>query len=144
MTSRKRLPAHRGYTLVVVLVSLGIIAVGSMFMGRSIMATRHLQQRESYREQARWLAESAIDRAVSQHRANPEYRGETWNIVLPDTSNEMHGQMHGRADVLVESTAESDRVSLHVESHFPVDHPDSVRFAKTIQMRIPTQQPGEP
>ncbi len=69
--------------------------------------------------QAAWLAESAIERAAARLAAQPDYRGETWNV----SADELGGPDAGVAVIRVESTAERPgRRTISVEADYP-DHP---------------------
>lgn len=72
-----------GAILVVTLVILAII--GSMFglMMKTITLHSKQIQASEYQHQSRWLADSAIERAVARKQQDDSYQGETWKVTLP-------------------------------------------------------------
>ena len=61
----------------IVLMIVSMLLLGSLHTFTT--AARH-QRTADQQLQARWLATSALSRAVAQLRRNPNYQGEIWNL----------------------------------------------------------------
>lgn len=75
---RKQLTKRRGAVLMAALVLLAVILVTAAAMLQQLAATHRAARFAGRKLQAQWLAESALDRALSKHKTDPEYKGETW------------------------------------------------------------------
>jgi len=116
-----------------VLVALGLAAVivGALLqlagMERSLLTSR---QQES---QARWLAESGVERAVARLAADRQYAGETWSLTQDDLS----GRGRGEVTIRVETDAASaNRKLISVEADFPSDATSRKRYTKQLEMEL--------
>ncbi len=94
---------------------------------------RHRRLRDQVRDyQARWLAESAVDRAVVQLRLNADYRGEVWTIP-----GEATGSPHsGQANITVTpADGDSGGHQVMVEALYPDRPVERVRVVREITLR---------
>ena len=64
-------------TVMIVLMIVSMLLLGSLHTFAT--AARH-QRTADQQLQARWLATSALSRAVAQLQRNPNYQGEIWNL----------------------------------------------------------------
>ena len=136
MTTRRT--DRRGLALVPALVCLTLVTVlcGSLF--RQSHSRRMLLRTEEARAQADWLAESGLARAVAKLRADPEYKGETWEVspeVLPRHEP-------GRVRIAVEGVANSSQRHLKIEADFPSAGDRRSRRTRTRTISLGPDKPG--
>ena len=78
-TSRTAVAAdHRGAVLLIMMICLLLTTMIGGSLLKLALTQRQQSRRENLRLQAAWLAESAIDRAAAQIRADAAYSGEEW------------------------------------------------------------------
>ena len=70
-----------GSLLVCVLVCLGIATSIMLTAIHSSLRARRQIVRELQMEQTRWLIDAGLQRAVKMVASDPNYMGETWNVV---------------------------------------------------------------
>ncbi len=116
-----------------VLVALALAATigGALLqlvaMERSLLTAR---QRES---QARWLAESGVERAAGRLAADQDYAGETWSLAVED----LGGRGPAEVTIRVETDAASpNRRLVAVEAEFPSDSVTRKRCTKQIELEL--------
>ena len=115
--TRKR-KRHAGGILAIVLVCLLVVMLlGSQLIQATVIWHRQTRQAEQ-RQQAFWLAESAVRRAVHALEQSPDYGGETWRVSRGDLVD----SQTGRAVITVAPAgdAESGQV-IRVEAYWPDD-----------------------
>ena len=95
------LRSRRGAVVVVMLVALVLIALIGGTLLRTGLARRRELRMEERALQARWLAESGLERAVARLAESPDYRGETWTIPAA----ELGGSGSGTVAIAVEPDA---------------------------------------
>ena len=110
---------RRGAVLLLVIgvgTLLTLVLLGTLqLLGNDAQQLRGQQDRL----QARWLAESALERAAAQLAAQPNYSGETWQIP----SEQLDGRHAGRVEISVAPiSSHPARRLVHVVADFP-DHP---------------------
>jgi len=128
---------RRGVVLIMVMVALGLAAVigGALLqlvgMERSLLAAR---EQES---QARWLAESGVERAAAKLAADLEYSGETWSLA----DEELGGRGRGQVTIRVETVAaDTNHRRVAVEAEFPSDATLPKRYMRQIEMKLKPQE----
>ena len=110
--------ARRGALALIAMIALLLVSVIGASLLQSAVAMRRQTEREQWRLQAAWLAESALDRAAAKLRASPEYSGETWTLTAEDL-----GGLDG-AVVTIKVNAAADRLERRIVSvvaHYPPD-----------------------
>ncbi len=124
---------RRGALLLIVLVCLLL----AMMIGGSLLklalTQRQQIQREELRLQSAWLAESAIDRAASRIRQNPEYAGEQWDLPA-----EAFGRQH-RGSVRIEIKAAPglpSRRYVTVVADYPSGTDQRARVRKRVAVEL--------
>ena len=74
-------PTRRtGVVLAAVLLSLLIVLLVGAELTKAIAQQRRQSRLAEDRQQAFWIAESAVQRAVHALAKSPDYRGETWQV----------------------------------------------------------------
>jgi hypothetical protein len=124
---RLRSGPRRAIILPCVLAAL-VIAI---LVGGALLETVLLDHRDSRRSEARqqalWLAESALQRAVQAAVRAPDYRGETWDVP----AEVLGAGRSGRAVIRVEPAAAPQRGRrLQVQAYYPEGTADQVLFER--------------
>lgn len=110
----RRSHIRTGAALVVTLVTLAVIVLLSAAVLRSLVAARRQSLQSLKALQAGWLAESALERAAACLVANPDYRGETWEVEFA-----RDGEHPAAAVVTIEvPTATADGRQVRAAAHF--------------------------
>lgn len=71
---------RRAFALLMTIVALAVVAALSVSIMKSISIQYQQLRSIAQRQQAYWLAQSGIERATVKLGADPDYRGETWEI----------------------------------------------------------------
>jgi Tfp pilus assembly protein PilX len=111
-------PLRRGAILAIVLACLLVVMLlGGQLVQATLTGQRQMRQLE-HRQQALWLAESAVQRALQALAESSDYPGETWQW-----SDDGPGlSQTGRAVIAVEPVADSDtRRVIRVAAYWPDD-----------------------
>lgn len=138
MSKTRRILKRRGIIVAVTLVCLVIVATLGAALVRAMVDHRRHSLRDQHGVQAFWLAESAIDRAVSQLALSPDYEGETWQV----DKDSLGGRWSGSVLIRVEKTETDEQArKITVESRYP--NVATRRVAKRIELVIKTSASGE-
>jgi hypothetical protein len=89
----------------------------------------HERQVRDHRQldQARWLADAGIDRAIAQVRQSDRYRGETWNV----SAEELGGVAAGKVTITVEpNDQQPGELRLLAQADYPDDDVHRVRQSR--------------
>ena len=123
----------RGAILVIVMVCLiiGTAILGSMagmaFSGRESL------RGEGWQMQARWLAESGVERAAAKLATDPHYSGERWAI----TAQELGAAEGGAVNIRVEMLSDQPTTRrVHVEADYPDDPIHRCRQSKQVLVEL--------
>ena len=136
-TSRRALK-RRGITVAVTLVCLLVVVTLGAALVRAMVDHRRQTLRDQHRVQAFWLAESAIDRAISQLASSPGYKGETWQI----DSDSLGGRWPGSVLIRVEQAGTDEQArKVIVESRYPED--TVRRVTERIEVVVKSSASGE-
>ena len=128
---RRQLPSasrRTGSVLVAALICLLVAStiVGSMLRANQLTAT-HL--RNQLREvQTRWLAEAAIERAISLVEADEAYSGEIWTVTGDELGHHFDGQVE--ITLLRDSAG---RIEVNVVARCPANGPNFSGSTKTVK-----------
>jgi hypothetical protein len=113
------------------------IVLGTMAVATILLATwartairAHRQQRVFERQQqARWLVEAGIERAVARLAGADDYTGETWNL----TAQELAGPHGAAVAIQVEPVGGAPRRRIvRVQVDYPDDPVRRIRRSKKI------------
>jgi type II secretory pathway component PulK len=98
-----------------------------MSMARSAYISRQYLRLQNHHNQAYWLCEAGLERAVHAIRTNADYHGETWTI----SGEQLGSRFTGEVAIAVEAL-DDERVSVSVTAAFPAKQPRATRCTKTI------------
>jgi len=135
--SRRPTHHHRsGLVLIAALVCLLIVTsiIGSML--QSALRARRQLHTERDRRQTELLLEAGADRAALRHAAEPDFRGETWN--LPAES--IVGRGDGRVTTEVSRAADDQPWQVRVVAEYPLGRDFPIRRSHTFPITPPTTQ----
>ncbi|MCC6125244.1 MAG: hypothetical protein IT426_09800 [Pirellulales bacterium] len=119
----------RGFVLIVFLVCLAVAAALIVGTARIALTSHKAAQTAAWSVQARWLAESGVERAAAKLAADAAYAGETWTV----SAAELGGQEGGAVRIEVKLVAgEEKRRTIRVEADFPEDPLHYARQEKEI------------
>lgn len=125
---------RRAAVLIVALVALGVAAMAGLAMLRVIADGRKELRVESWRLQAGWLAESALDRAAAQLARQSDYRGETWKIPASELGTDDAAVVRIHVEPVAGQPA---RQSIHVQADYPDDPHQRVRESRDTVIQLP-------
>jgi hypothetical protein len=108
--------ARRGVVLILALLCLAVLAVVQGSLVKSLVAQRRLLREQAQRHQARWLAESGLERAVWRLRSDPAYRGETWELSADDFGGEDVGFRSAKARPFAERKTTVAEVEIEIQN----------------------------
>jgi type II secretory pathway component PulK len=123
---------NRGFVTVAALVCLGL--AGAIFV--SLLQRLNTQRRDVDRlqrtVQARWLAESGLQRAAAQLADDAGYSGETW--IIP--ADKLDGRQTAQVTIAVPGSAEEmSEHSIEVSALFPDSKVTGVRVNRRVELR---------
>jgi hypothetical protein len=132
--ARRSLRNPRGMVLIVLLVCLAVAAALIAGAAKIALSSHRATQVASWSAEARWLAESAAERAAAKLAAEKDYSGETWTIPAA----ELDGQDSGVVRIQVKPVAQfKNRRIVKIEADFPVDPVHFARQEKEIIVDLP-------
>jgi type II secretory pathway component PulK len=117
-----------GTALIVAIVALVLVTAICFSLVRITLAATDQAQRQHWRRQSLWLAESALGRAIVQLRDDPAFSGDEWNISLPTET----GEVQGRVKVDITAAAGSPQeTTIKATAQFPRHPTVHVRITRT-------------
>jgi type II secretory pathway component PulK len=125
---------RRGMVLIVLLVCFALAAAMIIGAVRIALTAHKATQTAAWSVQARWLAESGVERAAAKLAADAAYTGETWTIPAEELGAEESGVV--RIEVQPVSGQEK-RYKLKIEADFPDDPVHRTRQEKEVVLDIP-------
>ena len=139
-TTSARFP-RRGTAMIVAIVALVLVTAICFSLVRITLAAAEQAQRQQWRRQALWLAESALAQAAVRLRSDEEFSGDTWDVRLPDAA----GEQEGRVQIEITSSADQPRERAVTATAEVPRHPtDRVRITRTLTLIVPQSTPAEP
>jgi hypothetical protein len=90
--------------------------------------SRKAAQMEAHALQAKWLAESALDRAAAKLSDDANYRGETWTISPKD----LGGSVGGEVIIAVKPGKQATLREVEAIARFPSENSRGVKRTKRI------------
>jgi hypothetical protein len=134
--SGRRRRRRGGLMIVAALVCLFVVTsiVGSML--KSALRARRQLHVERDRRQSELLVEAGADRAVARLAADPDFRGDTWE--LPAAA--IVGRGDGRVTTEVSRSADNQPQQVRVVAEYPLGRDFPIRRSHTFQIASsPTQ-----
>jgi len=133
---KTRRPNRRGVALLLALGCLAVATALIVSLSRSATIGRQATRQQTWRMQAEWLAESAVERAAAQLAEDPDYEGETWLL----SAAQLGGEHDALVDIKVASNPDQPRRRLvDVRADYP-NHPvHRASNNKQITVRLPEE-----
>jgi len=128
--SSRVISRRRGAILVAMMVCIVLISLILGALLKLSVAHRRQGLREQERIQARWLAESGVERAANRLSADSDYAGETWEIAAENLGNA------GPARVEIQVKTDEGRPDQRVVTAVAVFPADRARFAKRTKQLV--------
>ncbi len=151
--ARGQFKARRGMAIVAVLVCLFVVATLALASVQAHVGRLRQERRALIRAQAEWLAESALARAVALVRTQPEYLGETWNVVAEELGGNaaLPPDAGGAATVVVERSDDGEWATVQVTARYPADaspelgtSTESAAAARQVKVQLSPHEPARP
>lgn len=96
--------ARRGAAMALALILVFLAGVTALLMTRTLVASHRAAVLREQREQARLLADAAVDHAVIRLRADGGYQGESWEIP----AERLDGRHASRTEILVRALSDEE------------------------------------
>ena len=132
--AQARAPPHRiarrsGLILAAALVCIAIALMLATALSRAAVVQQRQSQQGIQQQQALWLAESGIQRAVFQLRSMTDYTGETWEVPA-----DMLGSAHaGIVTIRVQPNSDgSGGTELQVTAQYPASTAMAATHVRTL------------
>ena len=131
-------PARRQHSGVVIVALVAILMVAAtLFAGWAHVAVRDARQLRlrQYARQAARLAEAGSHRGYVRLRADPDYRGEQWNIPAAELSPSRDAVVR----ITIQSTdQQSGTIRVRATADFPADTLE--RSRRTVEIVVPRME----
>ena len=128
-----RTHSRRAALVLVVMVCLLLVTMIGGSLMKVGLTHRRQTRHEQIRQQAVWLAESAVERAVARSKQDAEYSGEEWVLAGTDAVN-------GKEAMIRISVTKSDdnanRRIVTVVADYPRDNDQRVRISKQVAVDL--------
>ena len=119
----------RGVLMVAALVCIAVVMMLAATLGKVVLMQHRQADLASCEQQSLWLAESAVERAIHNLQASPDYTGETWDVPADVLGS-------GSAGVVIIQVAQTSEPragwNVHVESRYPVETINRVMCERTV------------
>jgi hypothetical protein len=132
---RRKVVSRPAIILPCVLAALVVVMLVAAALTEAIVLDRRQGRRCEERQQALWLAESALQRAVHAAAKSPDYRGETWRVP----AEVLGGRRPGVAIIRVEPVA-APRPGrrVQVEAYYPEETVDRTLYQREAFVNSPS------
>ena len=118
-----------GAILAVAIVCIAIALMLDTALSRAAVVQHRQSQQGIQQQQALWLAESGLQRAVFQLRTSPDYVGETWEVP----ATELDAAHPGLVTIRVQPSGSGDgKTELQVTAKYPADKATAATYARNI------------
>jgi len=126
--------ARRGVIMVAVIVCVAVASIIFLSIAKLVVAGRQAAQTETWQLQARWLAESGLERAASRLAADADYSGETWTVP----ADAIGGSEAGLVEIAVEAVPdEPGRHRVLIRADYPDLPHRRTRHTKQAIVQLP-------
>lgn len=133
--------SRRGTAMIVAIVALVLTTAICFSLVRITLAAAAQAERQQWRRQSVWLAESALAEVAARLPSDAGFAGDIWDLRVPDAA----GDLEGRVEVKVTSSADSPQQRVvTATAEFPRHPTDRVRISRTLTLRLPQSTPAEP
>jgi len=123
-----------GVVLIVVIVCLVIAAAILASFATVSVIGRDSIRAEAWQLQAKWLAESAIERAAAQLAADRAYDGESWTV----SAEELAAQEGGVVSICIQAFPDDpNRRLVSVQADYPDDPVHRCSCRKSVMIELP-------
>lgn len=132
-SARERRGVVLAVALVVFLLCMAIVC--TLLQG----VINHERQVRDHRQldQAHWLADAGIDRAIAQVRQSDKYRGETWKVSADD----LGGISDGKVAITVQAVDEHPgELRILAQADYPDDDVHRVRQSRETTIRLKSSE----
>jgi len=125
-------------------VALVLVTAICFSLVRITLSAAEQAERQHWRRQSMWLADSALIQAAARLRIDAEFTGEVWELALPGETGEVPGR------VVVEIAEPPDNPqgrTITATAEFPLHATDRVRTTRTLTLALvpaPPTSPGTP
>ena len=142
---------RRGVLLAVVIVCLAVASAVLLAVVKTTVTASRQIQTQAWQTQARWLAESGLDRAAARLATDGAYVGETWRVPVAAfggvdagsnaTSNAAADEVAAVVKIEVEAVADQPRQRrVRVQADYP-DHPEQrARQSRQAVVQLPPEE----
>jgi type II secretory pathway component PulK len=120
--------------IVVALACLLVVTSIVVSMLQGTMRTRRQLHSERDRRQNKFLLQAGADRAAGRLAAEPDFRGDTWNL----SANAITGQSDGRVTTEISPNAGNQGWLVHVLAEYPVGREFTIRRTQVFQISTAT------
>lgn len=117
---------RQGAVLIAVIVCTILVSVVTAGMLQTVLRRRLELRRAQWRQQASWLVQSGLERAVAQLDRDPQFRGETWRPV---------GDSGGVVRITLQD--QNDGLLIEVQADYPDDPLQRARQTQQLQLAAP-------
>ncbi|MEE8451062.1 MAG: hypothetical protein V3R99_04075 [Thermoguttaceae bacterium] len=120
-----------------VLACVAVASIVFMSIVKVVSVERRSIQKETWRLQATWLAESGLQRAAARLAADADYAGETWNLTAEQLGLDDAAVVEIEVDVLPDTP---NRRTVRVRADYP-NHPQHrCRYTKSVAIWLPAPE----
>jgi Tfp pilus assembly protein PilX len=131
---------RRGAVLLTVLVCLIVITLICVVLLRQGVSARGQVQAEERRLQARWLAESGLERAAARLAHDASYTGETWKL----SADALGGAWPGQVTITVSGVeGHAARRLVNVQADYPSETTLRARQRAQAMIELNSEPSGE-
>lgn len=131
-----------GTALIVAIVALVLVTAICFSLVRITLSAAEQAERQHWRRQSMWLADSALIQAAARLHIDAEFTGEVWELALPGET----GEVPGRVVVEIAEPPDNPQVrTITATAEFPLDATNRVRTTRTLAfLSAPPTSPGTP
>jgi Tfp pilus assembly protein PilX len=126
--------------LAAVLITLLVVMMVGAALTKALVAHHRQSRLAEQRQQAFWLAESAVQRAVHALAKSPDYSGETWRVAADVLASGSAGVVTIKVESLTEPQAGR---RIHVEASYPDDSAHRSFCQRELFVPVPGPAPKE-
>lgn len=133
-----------GTALIVAIVALVLVTAICFSLVRITLSAAEQAERQHWRRQSMWLADSALNQAAARLRIDAEFTGEVWELAVPGETGEVPGRIVVKVAPAPENPHER---TITATAEFPLHATDRVRTTRTLTLALvpaPPTSPGTP
>jgi Tfp pilus assembly protein PilV len=119
--------------LLAVLVCVVLVSLIALTLIKLTLAQRSQVQRELWRTQADWLAESGLERAAAKLANNVDYAGETWSVSAEQIGGGRGGEVHIKVSPM---DGQPQQRRVRVQAIFPAGTDQRASSSKQVTVAV--------